>query len=419
MKKAPVPENEADRLATLRSYCVLDTAPDPLYDDLTELAASVCETPIALISLIDSDRQWFKSRHGLDAQQTDRDISFCGHAILQQDIFIVEDAAHDIRFSDNPLVAGATRVRFYAGVPLMSPSGQALGTLCVIDHVARKLTSVQIDLLKNLSRQVTAQLEARRMVAQMLAKNDELKLAEARLIQASKMASLGEMAGGVAHEINNPLTIIVTRVEDLIFRYSENSETRENILSDLEKIQITVGRITSIVKGLRAFSRNSEKDPFCKVKVDLVIADTVALCAERFTTTGVGLTVTAPQDVEIECRGSQISQVLVNLLNNSYDAIKNLENKWIRLECFSDGQGSVLISVSDSGGGVPAEIRDKIMQPFFTTKEAGKGTGLGLSVSRSMVADHGGHFWLDTHASYTRFVVKLPILQNPRIKIAV
>jgi PAS domain S-box-containing protein len=163
--------NEAARLEALLRYQVLDTLPELALDDLTALAAYVCEVPIALISLVDDQRQWFKSSIGFTASCTPRDISFSGHAILQSDLFIVPDATKDERFANNPMVTGEPYIRFYAGAPVLSPDGQALGSLCVIDRVPRELSVRQREVLRVLSRQVTAQLELRRQTHELVAAN--------------------------------------------------------------------------------------------------------------------------------------------------------------------------------------------------------------------------------------------------------
>lgn len=165
MQAAPVPANEAERVAELAAFEILDTLPEQAYDDITFLAAEICGSPIALVSLIDGERQWFKSRVGLDASETHRDFAFCGHAILApDDLMVVPDATADARFANNPLVVDDPGIRFYAGAPLVTESGAALGTLCVIDRVARELTDRQEQALRSLARQVMAQLELRRAV---------------------------------------------------------------------------------------------------------------------------------------------------------------------------------------------------------------------------------------------------------------
>lgn len=154
--------DEKARLAALRSYRILDTDPELAFDDLTLLASQICNTPIALISLVDEDRQWFKSRVGLSTRETSRDIAFCAYAIRQPGLFVVPDALKDGRFRDNPLVVSDPRIRFYTGAPLLSREGEALGTLCVIDREPRTLTTLQVEALEALRRQVMAQLELRR-----------------------------------------------------------------------------------------------------------------------------------------------------------------------------------------------------------------------------------------------------------------
>jgi GAF domain-containing protein len=156
------PANEEARIIALDKYAILDTDPEQSFDDLTLLASFVCKTPIALISLVDEDRQWFKSRVGMAASETSRDIAFCSTAILQSDLFVVPDALADDRFRDNPLVVSDPHIRFYAGAPLINEDGYALGTLCVVDRTPRELAPEQKEALKALSRLVLAQLEFRR-----------------------------------------------------------------------------------------------------------------------------------------------------------------------------------------------------------------------------------------------------------------
>ena len=164
---ASIPHNEKKRLKVLWQYEVLDTIPEEVFDDLTELAAKICEAPIALISLVDEKRQWFKSKVGISVNETLRDVSFCAHALNQTELFIVPDATQDTRFAQNPLVTSDPKIRFYAGAPLITPDGYALGTLCVLDKVPRDLRPEQRQALQILARHVVSQLELRRRTKQL------------------------------------------------------------------------------------------------------------------------------------------------------------------------------------------------------------------------------------------------------------
>ena len=166
MKPPALPAQEEYRLSTLHALGLLDTPPDERFDAITRTAAAMFGTPISMVSLVDANRQWFKSRVGLDVAETNRDISFCGHAILRNEVFVVEDALQDARFNDNPLVTGAPYVRFYAGKPLAAPNGQRIGTLCVIDRQSRTFTPAQRGMLDQLGRWAEAEIS---LIAERLA----------------------------------------------------------------------------------------------------------------------------------------------------------------------------------------------------------------------------------------------------------
>jgi len=183
--------DERARIAALQRYQILDTEPERGFDDLTALASHICGTPMALITLVDVDRQWFKSRLGISLSETARAISFCSHAIQHRDIFIVPDARHDERFRENPFVTGPDEIRFYAGAPLVTPDGHALGTLCVLDKVARTLSREQLEALSALCRQAESQLELRRHVLELkatLADRDRAQAEQAKLIGELRVA---------------------------------------------------------------------------------------------------------------------------------------------------------------------------------------------------------------------------------------
>lgn len=187
----PVPKNEAKRIKVLWEYDILDTVPEEVFDELTALAGLICGAPISLISLVDENRQWFKSKVGLDLKETSRNVSLCAHAIMQDDLFIIPDATLDERFKDFPLVTDYPKIRFYAGAPLVTPDGHALGTLCVLDKVPRQLDENQKQALRVLARHVMVQLELRRHSKELAGARSDCDKAKSDLTKAkAEIASL-------------------------------------------------------------------------------------------------------------------------------------------------------------------------------------------------------------------------------------
>jgi len=232
-----------------------------------------------------------------------------------------------------------------------------------------------------------------------------------QLMASAKMSSLGEMAGGIAHEINNPLAIIQGKSKQLIKYANAGNLDPKVAAQELEKISSTTERIAKIVQGLRAFSRNADNDAVVPVDLTELMDNVMALCLERFRANGIRLDVNLDPGLTLECRSIQIEQVLINLLNNAFDVVSSLNEKWVRLDV-SATDNMIRISVTDSGKGIPDNIVDKLMQPFFTTKDIGKGTGLGLSISKGLVEQHHGRFYFDASHPNTRFIVELPMKQD-------
>jgi C4-dicarboxylate-specific signal transduction histidine kinase len=236
---------------------------------------------------------------------------------------------------------------------------------------------------------------------------DNLKNSIAEASKNSKFAALGQMSSGIAHEINNPLTII----KGLTFMITKLADTdqKQKIKEHSQRIEDTVDRISKIIKSLRAYARDEAQDPLKKESVNSIINSTLDLCSEKFKNYGITLDVFLPQnDIFINARSFQISQIIINLLNNASDEIINLDTKWIQIQAKTTGQGSIEISVENSGPKIPKEIADKLFVPFFTTKEVGKGTGLGLIISQSLAKSHNGDLKLDLSGSYTKFILVLP-----------
>lgn len=236
-------------------------------------------------------------------------------------------------------------------------------------------------------------------------------------IHMGRLSAIGEMAGGIAHEINNPLTIISSLLS-LIQRKLKSPTTEEDIpklLDNISKAQTQIYRMTKIINGLKEFSRTGDTLPFEATSIYKIFNSVKDLCTEKLTRLGILLEIEI-EDIELSCNLIQIEQVLVNLINNSIDAIISNKHKWIKLEAVLES-GFVKISVTDSGDGISKEIAEKIMQPFFTTKEIGKGTGLGLSISKGIIEQHCGFFYPDQDFKNTRFIIELPINETSLIEM--
>ncbi|MBC7537711.1 MAG: GHKL domain-containing protein [Bacteriovorax sp.] len=245
-------------------------------------------------------------------------------------------------------------------------------------------------------------------------RTDTIKDQQMNLVHASKMSALGEMAGGIAHEINNPLTIISSTcsfLKKLVAKEQLDPVVVKKCLDDIDK---TIFRIAKIIQGLKTVSRDTSGEEFISVKLRDLMDDVVGLCSEKFKNHGISFIIDLSHpvyDQTIECRRIQISQIFINLLANSYDAIENLPERWIRIEC-KDLTDTIEFKIFDSGQGIPLDIQEKVFQPFFTTKPIGKGTGLGLSLSISIVKDHCGIFSIDNENPNTCFVMRLPYVRK-------
>ena len=234
-----------------------------------------------------------------------------------------------------------------------------------------------------------------------------IDMQRAKMLESAKMSLLGEMAGGIAHEINTPLAIIVGKSSLLCEKLSKQILCPNDIIGELKKIDKTANRIAKIVKGLRLFSRNSENDQMTDILISSTVEATLDLCHEKIIHNLIQLNVDTRKELWISARPAEISQVILNLISNSIDAIQNLNEKWISVNVYRKNN-KVCIEITDSGYGIEPHIVEKMMNPFFTTKEVGKGTGLGLSISKGIIESHGGSLKYDANCVNTRFVIELP-----------
>lgn len=242
MIKPAIPSNEAQRLQTLRDLDLLDTAPEERFDRVTRLAKQIFSTSIALVSLVDADRQWFKSRQGLDAEETPRDISFCGHAILDDKIMVVNNAEQDQRFCDNPLVCGNPNIRFYAGYPLAAPDGSRIGTLCVIDDKPKDISKEQLQLLRELGRMVEEEL---------IASNDSTLDRVTELSNRNGFITIADHLLPMCRRRKQPATLLMFEVQNLQeIEATSGLPAAENVAVELAHMLMACFRDSDVVARL-------------------------------------------------------------------------------------------------------------------------------------------------------------------------
>ncbi len=579
---APIPENEEERLQALHACRILDTPPEPDFDDITLLAAQICGVPLAAVSLIDRDRQWLKSALGLDATETPRDIAFCAHTILQPELMIVPDAQSDPRFSGNPQVTGNPGIRFYAGVPLRVSSGLALGSLCVIDKKPRWLSLDQQAALRVLARQVVSQLELKRHIAaqeQLIAERLEAecqlqaeiaerrwaeselerillqnaqvlasissiligvdadglvstwnaaasrafslrtpevlgqrflncgiqwdwksvhaavqrcereqapvqlenvsfcapdgtehslgitltpiihhsdepqgflllaaditqrRIMEGQLATAQKLESIGQLASGIAHEINTPVQYVG---DNLRFLHESMNDLRplldlcrtsalpeialaaqdadleylqEEIPKAAAQAQEGISRVSHIIRAMKEFSHPGTTQ---KAAADLnsALESTLTVARNEWKYVANLVTDFDPSLPLIPCLAAEMNQVFLNMIVNAAHAIGDVVGDGslgkgtitVRTRLLTD---CVEISISDTGCGMTDQVKARIFDPFFTTKSVGRGTGQGLAISHMVVVEkHGGRIAVETAPGRgTRFIIHLPIAE--------
>ncbi len=385
MAQPPQPENESSRLEELNSYNILDTMSEQDYEDITMLAATICKTPVSLITFVDKDRQWFKSHYGTSQTESVREYSFCAHALNSpKESLIVEDSRQDERFADNPMVTGDPYVIFYTGIPLVNPTGYPLGTLCVIDHKPRKLEGEQIKALEILSKQVVTLLEMRKSNIALQKIKDELEI---------RNKELEQFASVVSHDIKSPLSgismvnqILNDQFKDVLGK--EGIEIVNVSKRSADKIQALVDGILSYYRG-GEYSGNVEQFNITEFFESIFSVLPVNKKYE----------LTYPLNgASVSMNKIQLEQIFSNLINNS---IQYSSSELVKIDIsFSEAPQQYFFSIMDNGIGIAKENQGKIFNLFTTipstTPGSKDGYGIGLSTVKKIVEINGGIVTIDS-----------------------
>lgn len=366
-------KREDERLQELDSYSILDTLPEKDYDDITAIAAEICDTQISLISFIDDKRQWFKSSHGLDAKETPKAYAFCAHAInAPEKAFVVENARNDNRFYDNPLVTGQPQVTFYAGTQLMSENGLPLGTLCVIDDKPKHLTKKQLDSLNALGRQVM----------------HILNLRKAKLSLETKNKELDRFAYIAAHDLKSPLANI-SSITRLFLEEYKSSVVQEGI-EMIHLIEKSATSLNELIDGLLEYSK-SEK--VLNEKKSIVNLEHIKTGILELFSQHDGLSIRLDSELKtVKTNKIALHQILINLVSN---AVKYNDEANTEIEIgVTENASHYEFYVLDNGPGIPLESQKEIFEMFKTLTSEDKfgnsGNGIGLANVKKIVENSGG-----------------------------
>ncbi|MGK0188945.1 MAG: signal transduction histidine kinase [Verrucomicrobiales bacterium] len=395
----PLPANEAERLQTLHRYQILDTEAEEAFDELTRLAAIICDSPISVTSLVDEKRQWFKSKFGIDADETPREWAFCTHAIMNPKPMVVPDATRDSRFAENPLVVGDPHIRFYAGAPLKSLNGTNLGTLCVIDKAPRELTDEQRTALELLSRQVVVQLELRLSNISLRDTNTQLMQTREALEKAKETAesatrTKSEFLANMSHEIRTPMNGVIGMIELLQVTglTSEQKDCVDTIRSSGEILLQVIDDVLDFSK-VESGRIDLECVPF---ELRHCIHSTLRILESIADRKSLRLSAEISDEVPNTVIGdsTRLRQILMNLVSNAIKFTEKGEVKIMVEPQTGDAGDAVSFTVKDTGIGISEEGQNRLFRSFSqvdasTTRKYG-GTGLGLAICKGLVEAMGG-----------------------------
>jgi len=414
MQEPETPENEAERLEVLKSLEIMDTDPEEVFDRVIRLAIGLFDVPIALISLVDENRQWFKAKIGLDVAQTSRSISFCGHSILQDEILVIEDATRDERFSDNPLVTGSLHLRFYAGRPL-SIAGVRIGTLCLIDANPRTLSASDLNNINDLADLV----------------QDQLMLRYEKSKRQLNSHIKDQFIANLSHELRTPANALLGSLHQMQESGRKGDRGDQNDSCKRPALRIAISAAESI-NGLLSYLVDLSQIESGSFELNKNSFDLGSLCEEirtlvlnECTAKGLLLSVDIADNLPAEFIGDapKIKQVILNLVTN---AIRYTQVGGVVLEVGGsptqdNRQFQLSIKVQDSGIGLSSEARLQIFEPYHREKQGKhlvvEGSGLGLSISRQLAGAMDGEILVesDGHSGSTfTFRLVLPLARDRR-----
>jgi signal transduction histidine kinase len=369
---------EEKRLAALQATELLDSLPETAFDEIVQLASMICGTPMALISLVDENRQWFKSRYGMDAAETPREFAFCAHAIQQPDqMFVVNDAHEDPRFAGNPLVTSGPNIRFYAGAPLVTPEGDALGTLCVLDRVPRRLNAAQLRALDGLKHQVQSQIELRRHAKSLRAQEAVIRsqLDELRRLQSLK----DDLVSMIVHDLRNPLSAVLGFV-DLVHDLGRRSLPAElyEYLGKAKQAGVELNeRVTGLLE-VRLLEHGELRIKPERVSLRELVREAASTIEAEAGRRNVPIEISG-DEVTVHVDRKLVRRALENLLTN---ALKYTDHQTPITVSTAVLQNGVAIEVADCGLGVPDAYKSSLFEKFGSIEarrgDARRGIGLGL-----------------------------------------
>jgi signal transduction histidine kinase len=399
MSLIPLPENEEERLAALKSYNILDTGEEEDFDELTTLASAVCQTPIALITLLDDKRQWFKSHPGVPHKETAKELSFCAHAIVAtDDIMVVNDATRDERFANNPLVTGDTKVIFYAGVPLVNEDGFALGSLCVIDHQHKELSENQTNALKIIARQVVTKLELRRKAIALEKLHQQMVTSNVFIEKFASMA---------AHDIKNPLSSILLSSQALQMRLIKLEDT-----SCEKLVGMNIAATKRLILMLDEMLNYSKSPELLLLKKERIYLSDILGQVLSSVNMPENFKINMPAPgYQLNISPVAVEQIFINLFSN---AIRyNDKDQGIITIRFGYDDTNYLFEVEDNGIGIAPQYHEKIFSNNFTLKITDrfnkKGSGIGLSTVYELIKALNGTIRVQsTPGEGTTFFIAIP-----------